>query len=80
IREGGIPVDKQAADVPASSRMNSLPHVCLQANIESPTVFRDWLENDRSAPFIKLSRNCGSALCKTSSHSLPTGDLFVGVS
>ena len=35
--------------------------------------------NDHSALFIKLSRNCGSALCKTSSNSLPTGDLFFGV-
>ncbi len=37
IREGAIPGDKQAADVPSPSRMNSAPHVCLQANIESPT-------------------------------------------
>ncbi len=35
--------------------------------------------NDRSAPFIKLSRNCGSALGKTSSDSRLTGDLFFGV-
>jgi hypothetical protein len=35
--------------------------------------------HDRSAPFIKLSRNCGSALEQTSSDSRSTGVLRFGV-
>jgi hypothetical protein len=35
--------------------------------------------NDRSALFIKLSRNCGSALEQTSSDSRSTGVLRFGV-